>query len=90
MVPASSQVQAAVTGPVADVGAAPAAEVMISAAAQAAAAQLAAPESRVSLVTDGPFPTAVPTAADGQELPRWLKVNKFRDMAAALEWVQTD
>ncbi len=99
VVPAApSQVQAVVAGPVADVVAAPvaevvaapAAEVVLSGAAQSAAAQVAAPESRDSVVADGPSPTAVPTAAAGEEIPRWLKVNKFRDMAAALEWVQTD
>ena len=97
---ASSQVQAAVAAPVANVVAAPvaevvaapvaqvvaapAAQVVISGAAQAAAAQVAGPESRVSVVTDGPSPTA------GQETPEWLKRNTFSTVAEALEWVQTD
>ena len=92
---ASSQVQAApaaevMTAPAAEVVAAPAAEVVISGAAQPAAAQVAAPESRVSVVTDGPSPTALPAAAAGQETPEWLKRNRFSTVAEALEWVQTD
>jgi len=95
---APSQVQAVVAGPVADVVAAPAAEVVaapaaelvISGAAQPAAEQVAASRSRVSVVTDGPSPIAVPTAADGQETPEWLKRNRFSTVAEALEWVQTD